>query len=536
MTPAGELTVVVHITDAGGALGGNMESPDQAPGQLIPLAITEAKPDRLAFDVPSIKASYAGVWDNGAGAWSGTWSQSGYKFPLVLHSGPAAIAVKGMDGVWEAKVQRGDVARRLILRIASTAQGATIKFDAPDAGATNLAVNFSREGNHVRFSVPAAGAQFDGALAATGDRMDGTWSFPNQPPTPVVFARIKAQAMQAPRLRPQMPQPPFPYRVEEVRVANAAATDVTLGCTLTTPQGAGPFPAAALITGSGAQDRDESIFEHKPFAVLADDLTRRGVAVLRCDDRGVSRSTGVFATGTSEDFATDANAMVAFLARRPEIKRNAIGLIGHSEGGLVAPIAASTNPQIAFLVLLGAPGTNLRQLMLTQRHLIAAAQGIPAQDVVKGEPYLARILDAVAGADSDAQALTRVEAILTPDAMTALGIPAAAKALFVQQMANVWMRHFLRLDPASYLAKIKVPVLAIAGSLDCQVEPNANLAAIKAGLAHDADVTALKLEGLNHFFQHAKTGGPNEYAEIEETFSSVALQAVSKWITQRFSR
>ncbi|MBI1213555.1 MAG: alpha/beta fold hydrolase, partial [Alphaproteobacteria bacterium] len=529
-TPSGDLAVVVRIAHKDGALAGSLESVDQAPGELIPLTITKADDHELAFAVPSIGASYAGTWDERAGAWSGVWTQSNFKLPLVLKSGPGALAVKGMDGVWQAKVVRGDRSFRIVLRIVTRDGGTSIKFDAPDAGAGNLSVaNFTRRGGLISFEVPTAGAKFEGELTADGNRMDGTWFFPNQPPTKIAWERTQTSAQQAPRPRPQLPKPPFPYRVEEVRVANAAA-NLTLACSLTLPQGPGPFAAAALFTGSGAQDRDETIFGHKPFAVIADHLTRNGMAVLRCDDRSVGGSTGEIEKATTLDFATDADAMVAFLASRPDIKANAIGLIGHSEGGLVACISGSANKRVAFLVLLAAPGTNMRQVMLSQRLLLGEAQGLPMKWLNDTQPLIARIFDAVAASAGGDDAMARVRAILTPDARAALHLTPASADVFAQQMTSPWMREFLRLDPKPYLNKITVPVLALAGSLDRQVAPDANLAALKAGLTHSRDVTTLEIDGLNHFFQHAKTGAFTEVVEIPETFSPGALQTMTAWL------
>jgi pimeloyl-ACP methyl ester carboxylesterase len=290
-----------------------------------------------------------------------------------------------------------------------------------------------------------------------------------------------------------------------------------------------------LLTGSGAQDRDETINGHQPFAVLADHLTRSGVAVLRCDDRGFGKSTGNIEAATTLDFVSDADASVAFLALRPEIDKNAIGLLGHSEGGLVAPISASANPQVKYLVLLAAPAIRGREILLRQRHLIARAQGIPEAEVARTEPIVARVFDVAAGAASDGEAVARVRAILTPDVLAALGLPPAQKDPFVMQMTSRWMRQFLRLDPASYLAKIKIPVLALNGSLDTQIEVS-NLRLIKKIIPRGIDVTTHRLEGLNHFFQTAKTGGPAEYREIAETMSPVALQIISRWIRQRLVR
>jgi pimeloyl-ACP methyl ester carboxylesterase len=533
-TPQGDLTVAVRISYKNGALAGDLESVDQAPGQLIPITITKADDQHLQFNVPSAAAAYVGVWDERAGGWAGTWMQSNYRFPLVLRIGPSAVAVKGMDGRWEATVTRDGAKRRLVLRIITSGDNTTIKFDAPDAGANNLGVSgFSRSGNRIHFEVPVTGAKFDGVLSADGNRMEGNWFFPGLPTLQVTFVRGAANAQQAPLPRPQLPHPPFPYHVEDVRVTNAAQ-NVVLACTLTTPQGADPFAAAALFTGSGAQDRDETIFGHKPFAVIADHLTREGIAVLRCDDRGFGASTGKFDGATSIDFAADADAMVAYLAARPDIKKDAIGLIGHSEGSLVACISASTNKQIAYLVLLAGPGTGLKQVMLSQRLLLGEAQGVPLKWLNDTQPVIARIYDAVEASSSEAEAVAHVRAILTPDVRALLNLNDARADVLVQQVTNPWMRQFLRLDLPSYLSKIAIPVLALAGSLDRQVAPDENLAALKAGLSHSRDVTQTKLDGLNHFFQHAKTGAFTEVEQIPETFSPTALQSITQWLAPRF--
>ncbi len=536
-TPGGDLTIIVRISERAGGFTGTMESVDQAPGQFIPLVITEAGPVRLAFTVPAIAGSFAGQWDNVVAGWTGVWSQSGMALPLTLRRAVIAPLVEGMDGRWEARVEREGRSLRLVLRIDTTGHANFVKFDAPDAGANNLAVaGFARDGTRIHFTVPTLGATFDGLLTPDGNHMQGTWLFPGRPQAQITFSRTGKQSGQIQRPRPQTPAAPFPYRVEEVRIANGQAPGVKLSGSLTLPSGSGPFPAAVLITGSGAQDRDETLFSHKPFAVLADFLTRRGIAVLRYDDRGIGASTGTFATGTSADFATDANAVAAYLAQRRDIKHDAIGFVGHSEGGVVAVIAASANQKIGYLVLLAAPAVSMRQMLLTQRRQIGVSQGAPESELIRSEPIMARIFDAVATSNSNAEAAQRVRAILTDDTLAVLGLPKASRDAFAQQMANPWMRYLLRIDMKTLLANIVVPVLALNGSLDRQVEPDANLAAIRTGLAHCPDVTALKLDGLNHLFQTAKTGAPSEYANIEETFSPFALQSVSDWIAIRFLR
>ncbi len=537
-TGNGDLSLIVRIMETNGVTSGMIESPDQAPGQARALTLTEAGPERLAFTVPSYKATYAGAWDESKSGWSGSWSQSGMQLPLVLRrAGAAGSVVEGLDGTWESSVTREGRTFRLVFRVATDDRETRVKFDAPDAGATNLSANVSREGERVQFMVPITGARFDGVLAPGGDRVTGEWNHPGRAKAQLEFVRQRIEGRGTTRQRPQTPQAPFPYRVEDVRFGNAHAAGVMLAGTLTLPAGDGPFPAAVLLTGSGPQDRDETIFGHKPFAVLADHLARNGIAVLRYDDRGVGASTAPasFLSATTADFATDADAAVAFLAVRAEIDARAIGLIGHSEGGLVAMIAASGNREVDYVVLLAAPFTDIRQVVLTQQRLLGPLRGVPERDIAAAEPILANILDGVAHARSDQEASALVETMLTPAFMTSLEIPQAYRTLYIQQMANPWMRYLLQIDPPNYLSRIRVPVLALNGSRDLYVVAADNLAGIRASLTASRDVTALELPGLNHMFQTANDGSLAEYAEISETFAPAALEVVSSWIRRRFA-
>jgi uncharacterized protein len=328
-----------------------------------------------------------------------------------------------------------------------------------------------------------------------------------------------------------VPQPPFPYHSEEVRIANPRAPGVTLAGTLTLPPGRGPFAAAILITGSGAEDRDETLLGQKPFLVLADHLTRAGIAVLRLDDRGTAESTGTFAGATSADFATDANAAFAFLRARPEVDPHAIGYIGHSEGGMIGPIAARDNPDVAFLVLLAGPGAPARQILDGQRRAIGHSQGVTDAQLEASRPIQNLLLDTAASADSTEAVTARLRTSLA-----ARGIPEEQQARMIQQVTDPWFRYFLRYDPAPNLARLRVPVLALNGSLDRQVIAADNLPGIRTALRDDPDATVRELPGLNHLFQHARTGAVGEYAEIEETMSPEVLDLVAGWINARFPR
>ncbi len=459
--------------------------------------------------------------------------------PLTLRRGlpPARSAIEGLDGLWQGVVTRNGVNLRLVLRVATTDRGTIVTFDSPDLGAVGLPVTgFSRRAQDVGFSVPASGARFAGTLSADGARLTGMWTVPSQPDVELAFVRTRASGEREPRARPQTPKPPFPYRSEEVTFKNPVAGAVTLAGTLTLPEGAGPFPAAVLITGSGPQDRDQTLLGHKAFAVLADHLTRHGVAVLRYDDRGVGASSGEFASATSADFASDARAAVPFLLTRPEIDRKGIGFVGHSEGGMVAQIAAASDDNIQFVIMLAGPGTDMMQLARSQARLLGLSQGATEEDIARMGPVMADVFAAVVESTSAEDARGRVRTVLTAEALATLKAPESRREVLVQQLANDWNRYLLQYRPAAFLSRIRVPILALNGTLDRQVPPDENLSGIKAALGHNGDVTIRRVDGVNHLFQTARTGAIGEYADIEETISPVVLSIVSEWIEARFTR
>lgn len=333
--------------------------------------------------------------------------------------------------------------------------------------------------------------------------------------------------------RPQTPKPPFPYRTEEVVVQSAPG--VRLAGTLTLPQGKGPFPAAVMITGSGAQDRDETILGHKPFAVIADRLTRDGIAVLRVDDRGFAGSTGDFASATDDDFAVDAASNVAFLRSRPDIDPARIGLIGHSEGGLVAPKVAAKDTKIAFIVLMAGPGVPLSEVLKLQRAKLAPAMGQNPEQIRRLQDLLDHVDAAMRGAKDEAEANSRAVTVIKAEGGDLVRQPGAAESL-AAQLSSGWMRDLVDYDPAPTLAKVRCPILALNGSKDGQVPPEQNLPAIRAATRANPDVTIVELPGLNHLFQTANTGAVGEYADIEETIAPIALDTMSAWIRAHVKR
>ncbi|MEP6619011.1 MAG: alpha/beta fold hydrolase [bacterium] len=531
-TPIGQLTLVISLREAAdGTRSGDMESIDQAAGEKIPLANVTSSAARLTFSVPSIGATYEADWNDAAQVCTGTFRQ-GATLPLSLKRGvPAAMpVVDGLDGTWRAQLPRGTANLRLVLHVVTTTYGTRVRLDSPDLGAMGLEVaQFARQRDSVRFTIPAAGVEFLGTMAP-GGVVSGTWTRTGQPAVQVTFARDVAAPV-APT-RSQWPITIKGYRAEEVSFANAADARVVLAGTLTIPDGAGPFPAVVLISGSGPQDRDETIFGHRPFAVLADYLTRRGIAVLRYDDRGFAKSRGDFAAATSADFATDANAAVRFLLARNDVDHTNIGFVGHSEGGMVGPIAAVANDRVAFVVMLAGPGTRTDHLLMSQRRLMGLSQGQTPEQLDRAEPLLNELMRAVRVAPDSASAVARIRERLTPDAMAKLGGTSAEREIIVSQFSSAWMRYFLNYEPSAILSRLRVPVLAVNGTVDQQVPAVENLAAIRVALAKNHAATVRELPGLNHFFQTARTGALGEYDGIAETFAPSAMEVVGDWILQ----
>lgn len=536
--PTGDLMLILHVTrDPQGAINAEVESPDQSPGRRIRVSNFSAADGRLTFKIDGVGAAYEGRWVEADRQWQGTFTQGmGMKLNLSRGLPSPNPRIEGLDGVWEGLAERNGAKLRQLLRIATGERGTSVQFDSPDQLVNGLPVkDLVVEKHKVRFSIGRGLASFEGTLSEDGTQLSGAWTSTGQPAIPVTFKRSQgAASRQSPR-RPQTPKAPFPYRDEDVAFRNPAFAQIRLAGTLTVPEGKGPFPAAVLISGSGPQDRDETLMGHKPFAVIADYLARHGIAVLRVDDRGVGKSTGDYNAATSADLATDANAAFAYLRTRSEVRRDAVGFIGHSEGGMIGPIAMVTNRDAAFIVLLAAPGTSLDRLLLSQHRLVGAQMGMSDAEMNRAEPVMASIFHAIARADTPEAGLNAARAILTPEAMAALGAPPSYdKELILQQFASPWFRYFLRYDPAPNLGRITVPVLALNGSLDRQVPPGENLPAIRAALKANRDVTIVELPGLNHLFQTAATGAVGEYRDIEETVAPLVLETIAGWINKRF--
>lgn len=509
---------------------GTIEAVDQSP-ERRPVTDLRVLGDTLSFRLPAIDGRFEGKWDPAIKGWSGHWTQRGGQGSLVLTPGvpESHPIVGGLDGSWDAALPVGGARLRIVLHIRTGPRGTIAKLDSPDQLATGLPIDaVTRDGDTVSLEMPAFDASFAGMLTADGKRIEGRW-IQGGSGLPITFERRDPATTRSAPERPQTPAKPYPYREVEAIYDNPAAAGVKLAGTLTVPSGAGPFPAAVLISGSGGQDRDGSLFGHKPFLVLADHLTRNGIAVLRFDDRGVGQSTGTREGATSADFATDVAAGLAWLRTRPEIDHARVGLIGASEGGIIAPMIAADDPHVAFVVLLAAPAGKGDLLWLSQQQSIARSMGADQADLDRQADVNRAVLAALRDAPDPATAKSRLRNVLAALPAGERPAPAAADEL-LKRMSDPWMLWFLNYDPAPALARVRVPILALNGSQDVQVDAKTNLAAIRSAAAGNPDVTAAELPGLNHLFQTAASGAVGEYADIEETFAPAALRLISEWI------
>jgi pimeloyl-ACP methyl ester carboxylesterase len=449
---------------------------------------------------------------------------------LMMALAPAGTA-KAQDapgnwaGDWHGTLKSATAELRIGLEItAKPGGGYQGRLISPDQGPAWLTLDaVTLENGHLVLSGARVNGRYEGWWDDAQDAFVGEWT--QGETLPLVLTRGKPPE----RLRPQTPKPPFPYRAEEVSFDSAPG--VRLAGTLTLPAGKGPFPAAVLITGSGAQDRDESILGHRLFMVLADALTRRGIAVLRTDDRGFAKSTGDFAKATSEDFATDTEAGVAYLRGRRQIDGRRIGLIGHSEGGMIAPLVAVKDSRVAFVVMMAGPGVPTRELMTAQREAVARTAGLSADAVARNEAIMGRLEAALAQAKDWDQAQADATKVLT-DA----GMPPAGAATTIKRLGSVWYKWFVAYDPRPTLRQVRAPVLAIDGDKDVQVVAKQNLPAIREALKDNPNAEVVELPGLNHLFQTAGTGGPAEYGRIEETISPAALNLITDWVVKTTAR
>lgn len=548
--PTTKLAIRVDLEQTGGTWTGTIDIPAQGL-RGFKLGSIHVDGSDVRFAMPDIPGdpTFAGKLESDGRKISGLFAQAGQFLPFAMErkaaggrAGPKesekGIPGRGFAGFWRGVLK---VAPAVELRIAleitagkdGQLKGTMISLDQGSSRSAFTSVTEEESG--VRFETKGNGGSFDGKFSADGAELSGEW-LQNGQKLPLLFKR---QAKAAKLKRPQEPRRPYPYTEQQV-VVDTHAAGMTLAGTLTLPEGAGPHPAVVLISGSGPQDRDEAIMGHRPFLVLADHLTRAGIAVLRYDDRGVGRSSGNFALATHTDFVEDALAVVAWLKQRKDIDPTRIGLLGHSEGGIVAPLAAVKRPgDIAFVVLAAGVGVPMQEVLIRQGADIARAAGVPEESITRmatsQRKWYANLQSATdnTGAEKLMRAMIDQDlAQYSPAQRTAMGLTESKLAAQAKMAATPWFRQMIAYDPRPTLREVKCPVLAINGEKDIQVAAKDNLQAIRESLAAagNSRVKVIELPGLNHLFQTCTTGAVAEYGEIEETFAPIALKTISEWL------
>ncbi len=432
-------------------------------------------------------------------------------------------------GNWNGKLVLPTTKLEMIFKITTDESGKLIsKLDVPAQGAKDLQVADTKfNGDSLHLNVAMIFGKYEGKFTSDST-IEGQWiqsgmTFPLTLNKSKTLTELK---------RPQTPLRPFPYIEEEVVYENKIA-GIKLAGTLTLPKNGENFPAVILITGSGAQDRDETIFEHKPFLVIADYLTRNGIAVLRVDDRGVGGSEGKISESTSEDFAGDILAGIEFLKTRKEINPEKTGLIGHSEGGLIAPMVATKTNDVAFIVLLSGPGIVGEQILYEQGKLINKAAGLTDEQAQQNQKMQETIFNIILTETDSLIKIERLQKALSNGMYFMMNDEQkAAVDNQIKTLNNTWFKFFLQYDPYPTLVKLKCPVLALNGEKDLQVPPKENLAAIEKALTEggNKNFKIMEIPGVNHLFQTCETGAIDEYAQIEETISPAVLEILLDWI------
>ena len=453
-----------------------------------------------------------------------------YSFSLTGDKGNEKIT-----GIWLGKLAVSGIELRIVFRIHEDNGILKAVMESPDQGANNISVDTVVFTNDtLRLEVPSVRGFYEGRVDEAFTSVKGKW-YQNG-------AAFDLQLTKTDKLNltesNDEPKPPFPYNSEDVAYKNKE-NKITLAGTFTFPKKAGPFPTVLLIPGSGKQNRDEELLGHKPFLVLADYLTRRGVAVLRVDDRGVGGSTGSFTGATTADFAGDVLAGVEYLKTRKEVNKKEIGLIGHSEGGLIAPMVAAKTKDVAFIVLMAGPGVSGDTILYMQTKLIEKAVGSSEEEAERVANINYKMYQVVKNGKDSSETVEKLRGLfdrfysgLSKARKEQIGNPDIQFIRVEKTLMNPWFKFFLKYNPEPVLEKVKCPVLAINGTKDLQVPYKENLTAIKMALKKggNKNFEIKELPGLNHLFQTATTGSPLEYARIKETIAPEALKTIGDWI------
>jgi len=539
-----QLTVRFHIEkDETGTLTGTMDSPDQGVSGLPMTSVSLSGRD-LDIDIAAVAGRLTGRVSEQERRIEGQWHQAGQSFGIALKpidpeqdsiGDSTGLTLDGslwarVAGYWRGELKTPGTTLALGLEFTQPGEPLQIFLDSPDQGVEGIPATGLRH-HDGRLAVLFASLAAELRLELASETLPGVWIQAGQE-MPIEFSRGERPQ---PPSRPQTPEAPFPYATQTIRFPSMTG-DFKLAGTLLVPETA-PAAAVVLVTGSGPQDRDESIAGHRPFLVLADSLARRGIAVLRYDDRGVGESGGDHGTASLSDLADDAAAAVKALRANLGAREMAIGMIGHSEGGMIAPGVANRE-QLDFVVLLAAPGIPISDLLPLQQRLILEAGNADADSTAQSVETTRQLLRIIEDEPDDAQARRKIRSLFArrigetnnPE-MSAEQIEPAADAA-IRRTVNPWFRELITVDPLAEMRRIQGRVLALYGQLDLQVPPGRNAEPVRQALGHlpSSAFSVETLPGLNHLFQPAQTGHPSEYAQIETTISPDAIKRIGDWI------
>jgi dienelactone hydrolase len=439
----------------------------------------------------------------------------------VLLTAPVHAATPGLDGLWKGPLPVPGGELEVVFRVVALTGGSFFAtLDVPQQKINRMAVSVEVRGDTIVFVAPEAGSQFRGLVSGDGKQLTGTWQQPGyQVALTLGYTSAPVSTAKNARLTP-------PYREEEIVVPNAPA-DLTLGGMLTIPAGPGPFPAVVLVSDMGAQDRDASVGDYRPMGVLADFLTRRGIAVLRFDDRGVGKSGGSYNAVTAASLVTDLQAALRVLRSRPEIDSAKVGAVGHGEGGNLALLAASQAQPPAFVVTMAASGLSGRDLVLRQQATLHRSMGASTTQMQLGVMRRQAILDVIRQTPDNEKA-KRLVAIMLRETNSSIDMETAKVSASL--LTTDQYRYFLDFNPAEKLTSVKCPVLLLTGTADSYIDADTNLAALQKGLKDNRNVNIRKLVGVNHMFQ----ADPSQWVVVngqqQPTFSPQAQEAIRQWI------
>jgi len=436
-----------------------------------------------------------------------------------------SIQAQEITGDWYGSLNVQGTELPLVFHLQKNDSTYSSTMDSPTQGGYNIKFDQTHYDNSIlEMEIEAAMVKYKGNYDKKTQTINGTFnqrgmSFP---------LNLNREKKTTEVNRPQEPEKPFPYNSEDISFYNDV-DKITLAGTLTTPKNKKNFPTVILISGSGPQNRNEEIMNHKPFLVISDFLTRNGIAVLRYDDRGIGKSEGDYSKANSKDLSRDTEAAIKYLKSRKEINNNKIGLIGHSEGGLIAPMIASNSKDVGFLVLLAGPGLKGEELLLLQKKLTEQKSGINEIVVNKSQQIFKGAYDIISTyKGNDEKLRNMLKEYFNQKFNNEIGENQLNS--LIQSLTSPWMKYFIKYNPSTALEKIEVPLLALFGKNDLQVPAIENSKVFEE--VDNKNIEIVQLDNLNHLFQESKTGLPSEYSNIKQTISPKVLDIISKWIIE----